>query len=60
MLNTMKENESKSFTNIFIFSLGFWSRIIIFMFVTVIVFNMMKFLAMLLQVKASFTIPTMY
>ena len=46
MLNTMMENESKSFTDISIFSPRSQSQIIVFIFV------FRNFLALLLQVKA--------
>ena len=45
MQNTMMENESKSFTNISIFCLRSLSQIMVFVCFTVIVFAMMKLLA---------------
>ena len=52
MLNTMKQNDSKSFGNISNFSLRSWSPVMLFIFVSVKVFSKIWFLAILLQVKA--------
>ena len=49
MVNTMMEIESTNFTDISIFALRSWSQVMVFIFV----FRHMKFLAILLQVKAS-------
>ena len=51
ILNTMMENESKSFTNTFIFPLRSCLQVMVII-VFSIVFNMMKLLAILLQIKA--------
>ena len=45
------ENESKRFTNISIFCLRSLSQIMVFVWFTVIVFAMMKLLAMLVQLR---------
>ena len=52
MLNTMKQNDSKSFGNISNFSLRSWSPVMLFIFVSVKVFSKIWFLAIILQVKA--------
>ena len=52
VLNTMMAKESKSFTDISIFSLRSWSQIMLFILFSVMVFTIVKFLAILLQVKA--------
>ena len=51
MQNTMMENESKRFTNISIFCLRSFSQIMVFVWFTVIVFAMMKLLAVLVQLR---------
>ena len=48
-VNTMMEIKSTNLTDISIFALRSWSQVMVFIFV----FRHMKFLAILLQVKAS-------